>query len=251
MKKPKGRPSETLEIPVLENDIRIFLNSDDTVIHTTAGRPRKNEIEVNILEFLRTNTNSTTSDICRGLGRDSVSSWASVNRILIRLFEDGFVVAKSQGRKKYWAKTDKEWSEKENENPEKDSRGDKKYKYDLYLGNFLSTDKWAFKEEIPAGRGTYLKTKYYPRSALVLIGDFKVSRKYLNVPAGTVMFYTSMSELGILSSIGEEYAGQAVTIIVNPPDPETVGVYKETEIYYIKSGRCYGKTALMENTDSN
>lgn len=256
MKKLTGRPSETTELPVLENDIRIFLNSDDMVIYTTAGRPKKTGIEQKILDFLQTNPRSTTSDVCRGIGKDSVSSWTSTNKILNRLEKKEFVKSADYELKtlsgikgKTWIKTDKEWNDEEKS--EDGGKTKKKYKYHhaLYIGDSLPPEKWAFKEETNAGRGTYLKTKFYPRSAIVIVHSLQVSgRKYINIPAGTQMFFTEMNENGVLSSIGEDFSGQPVTIIVNPPGPETIRVYEENETFtwYIKPGRSFGKTASIE-----
>jgi hypothetical protein len=238
MKKLTGRPSETIEFPIMENDVRIFLNPDDVVIRTTTGRPKKNEVETKILDFLQANPRSTTSEICRGLGKDSVSAWTSMNKVLTRLEKEEFVQSREfkDVKGKCWIKTDKEWQGEGKENQEETSKAKKKYKYHhaLYIGEFLPTEKWTFKEETPAGRGTYMKTKFYPRSALVIIGDFPAGKKYISVPAGTQMFYTAMNELGILSSIGEDFSGQPVTLIVNSPDPETIQAYEKTEIYYFK-----------------
>jgi hypothetical protein len=78
---------------------------------------------------------------------------------------------------------------------------------------------------------TYKRTRYYPRSAVVIAAELEASEeRYIDIPAGTPVFLCMMNELGRLSSIGNEYSGKNVTVIINPPTEETVKKYmKETE----------------------
>lgn len=73
---------------------------------------------------------------------------------------------------------------------------------------------------------TYLKTKYFPRSAIVIAAKLERGRgKYIDVPSGTPVFLCRMSESGILSTVGPDFSGQEVTVIINPPDAETIKKY--------------------------
>lgn len=102
----------------------------------------------------------------------------------------------------------------------------------IYAGWAIPEEAGTFLEEVrdyqkEEGERTYRKTKYFPRSAILIAANIEAGGrgKYIDIPAGTPVFSCKMNERGFLSSVGSEFAGRAATIIINPPDEETIKRY--------------------------
>lgn len=101
----------------------------------------------------------------------------------------------------------------------------------IYAGWAIPEDAGTFLEEVrdyqkEDGERTYRKTKFFPRSALLIAANIEAGGrgKYIDIPAGTPVFSCRMNERGFLSSV-PEFPGRCATIIINLPDEETVKKY--------------------------
>lgn len=104
-----------------------------------------------------------------------------------------------------------------------------KKKGPIYVGGAIPDEAGTFLDEVrdyqkEEEERTYRKTKYFPRSVILIAANIEAGGrgKYIDIPAGTPVFKCLMNERGFLSSIGPEFTGRAATIIINPPEEETV-----------------------------
>ena len=95
---------------------------------------------------------------------------------------------------------------------------------------FVSDSGWWWGKSAPensytireVGAVEYNKTRYFPRSAIVIMAEIEENAEYIDIPAGTPVFISKTYKEGTLPKFPPEFVGKAATVILNAPEPETI-----------------------------
>lgn len=68
----------------------------------------------------------------------------------------------------------------------------------------------------------YKKSIFCPRSAIVIMAEIEEKPKYVDIPAGAVVFYSETYKAGTLPRFPPEFVGRAATVILNEPEPDAM-----------------------------
>lgn len=72
------------------------------------------------------------------------------------------------------------------------------------------------------GAVKYKKTMYFPRTAIVIMAEIEENAEYIDIPAGTVVFYSKTYKEGTLHKFPPEFVGTVATVILNAPEPDVI-----------------------------